>query len=77
MSSFVHCLVENHIIFLFYYLSLTQLILDFSEEDDSDKLGNLFIIMDYLINRIVLCLQIVEYYIFNHIGQPSKDSDLL
>jgi hypothetical protein len=77
MGSLMHRLDENHIVFLFYHPSLTQPKLDLPEEDDADKLRYCFIIVDYLVNRIVLRLQIVEYYIFDHIRQPPEDSNLL
>ena len=77
MGSIVHCLDHYHIVFLFYYPSLTNPIFHFAQKDDTDKLGDFFIVMDYVINRVVFSLQIVEYNIFNYIGQSSKDRHLL
>ena len=56
MGSIVHCLDQYDIVLLFYYLPFAYLVLHFPEKNDTDKLGSFFIVMDYVIGRVVFSL---------------------
>lgn len=68
MSTIVHCLYQYYIVLLFYYLPFTNLIFHLAEENNTDKLGSFFIVVDDVVSRVVFSLQIVEKNILNYIG---------